>query len=347
LTEPSSIPRIRVGINGFGRIGRAIVRALFDSGRSDQFELVAINELGDLSVSAHLLQFDSAHGRFATPVSCEGDELVIGEQRVRYLREPDPACLPWRELGVDVVLECTGQLASRRACAAHLRAGAPRVLISAQASDTGGEPVDATVVYGVNHERLRGDMQIVSNASCSANCIAPLVVALERAIGIESGLITSVHAYTNDQWLTDSHHPDLRRARAGAVSVVPTPTGAARALAQALPEFDSRFGGHTLRVPTLNVSMIDLSLLLARDADAAEVDAVLRRAAANDFCGVLQVSDVPLVSVDFNHHPASSVYDATLTQVVGRQAKVCAWYDNEWGFANRMLDTARAWCEAE
>jgi len=341
---------VRLAINGFGRIGRAVVRALFESGRAGDFELVAINDLGDPAVCAHLLQYDSVHGRFAVAVAAGEHELQIGAQRLRFLREPDPACLPWRELGVDLVLECTGQLASRAACESHLRAGAPRVLISAQAHDQAhdqaGGAVDATVIYGVNHGALRGDMRVVSNASCSANCIAPLVVALERAIGIESGLITSVHAYTNDQWLTDSHHPDLRRARAGAVSVVPTPTGAARALALALPEFAGRFAGHTLRVPTPNVSMIDLSLQLARDTDVAEVDGVLRRAAAEDFCGVLAVSDAPLVSVDFNHHPASGIYDATLTSVVGRQAKVCAWYDNEWGFANRLLDTAAAWCDA-
>ncbi|RLK46301.1 glyceraldehyde 3-phosphate dehydrogenase [Alkalispirillum mobile] len=333
---------IKVAINGYGRIGRNILRALYEYGRSDEIRIVAVNELCDLRTAAHLTRYDTAHGRFPGDVQAGDGELEVNGDRIRYFSESDPSRLPWDELGVDVVLECTGVFATREQAAQHLAAGARKVLISAP----GGPDVDATVVYGVNHDILRAGHTVVSNASCTTNCLAPIVQPLHRAIGIEQGLLTTIHAYTNDQVLTDSPHADLRRARSATLSQVPTKTGATRALGLVLPEMAGRLDGYAMRVPTLNVSMVDLTFNAGRETSVEEVHQVVREAADGPMGGVLAVNDEPLVSIDFNHHPASAVFDATLTKAKGRLVKICAWYDNEWGFANRMLDTAVAMMRA-
>lgn len=328
---------IRIGINGYGRIGRNIVRAIFEAGRQNEFEIVAINDLGSIKTHAHLTQFDTAHGRFATPVQIDGEDLLVGDQRIRMLSHTVPAQLPWGELGVDLVLECTGRFASRDKAAAHLQAGAKRVLVSQPA----GSDVK-TVVYGINHQELAATDDIVSNASCTTNCIAPLVQPLVAEVGLESGLMTTVHAYTNDQVLTDSYHTDLRRARSATLNMIPTKTGAAAAVGLVLPELAGKLDGYAVRVPTINVSMVDLSFVSSRETSVEEIHGLLRGAADGPLKGILAFNSEPLVSIDFNHHPASSIFDATLTKVHGRLVKVCAWYDNEWGFSNRMLDTAAA-----
>jgi len=329
---------IRVAINGYGRIGRNVLRAHYEGGRKHDLQIVAINDLGDAKTNAHLTQYDTAHGRFPGTVAVDGDSMVVNGDRIRVLANRNPAALPWGELGVDVVLECTGFFTSKEKASAHLQGGAKKVVISAP----GGKDVDATVVYGVNHGVLQASHTVISNASCTTNCLAPLVKPLHDAIGVETGLMTTIHAYTNDQVLTDVYHEDLRRARSATQSMIPTKTGAAAAVGLVLPELNGRLDGYAMRVPTINVSIVDLSFIASRDTSVEEIHAVMKAAADGPLKGVLAYSDAPLVSVDYNHNPASSTYDATLTKVSGRLVKVSSWYDNEWGFSNRMLDTTVA-----
>tara|TARA_B100000378_G_scaffold91605_1_gene72359 strand:+ start:11 stop:1024 length:1014 start_codon:yes stop_codon:yes gene_type:complete len=330
---------IKVAINGFGRIGRNVFRALYESGKQDKFEVAAVNDLGDANTNAHLLQYDTAHGRFGQPVTVEEDHFMVGETRVRVLAERDPSQLPWSELGVDVVLECTGFFASKEKASAHLTAGARKVIISAP----GGKDVDATVVYGVNHGVLKASDTVISNASCTTNCLAPLVKPLHDHIGVLGGLMTTIHAYTNDQVLTDVYHEDLRRARSATQSMILTKTGAAAAVGLVLPELDGKLDGFAIRVPTINVSLVDLTFDAARETSVDEIHQIMRDASNSSLAGILEYNDKPLVSIDFNHCPASSIYDASMTRVVnGTTVKVCSWYDNEWGFSNRMLDTCIA-----
>jgi len=335
---------IRVGINGYGRIGRNVLRALYEKNVARDIEIVALNDLGDAATNAHLTQYDTAHGRFPGSVVVEGEHMVVNGHRIRVLAERDPAKLPWGELGVDLVMECTGLFTTREKAALHLKGGAKKVLISAPASDE----VDATVVYGVNHQTLRASHAIVSNASCTTNCLAPLVKPLHEKIGVESGLMTTVHAYTNDQVLTDVYHKDLRRARSATMSMIPTKTGAAAAVGLVLPDLNGKLDGLAVRVPTINVSLVDLTFRAKRASTREEVVQILRTAAAGELKGVLAVNDLPLVSIDFNHDPHSSIFEASETKVIdGTLVKVMSWYDNEWGFSNRMLDTARALMNAK
>lgn len=336
---------IRVAINGFGRIGRNVLRAHYESGKSHDLEIVAINSLGDLETNAHLLRFDSCHGRFNADVKTEGtDTMIINGDRIRVFSTRDPKELPWGELGVDVVLECTGAFNSKEKSQVHLDQGAKKVLLSAP-----GKTADATIVYGVNQGVLKASDLIVSNASCTTNCLAPVVKPLNDALGIEHGLMTTVHAYTNDQVLTDVYHKDIRRARAATQSMIPTKTGAAAAVGLVLPELNGLLDGFAVRVPTINVSFVDLTFVAKRDTTVEEVNAIMKAAAESDaLAGVLGYTELPLVSCDFNHDPHSSTFDATLTKVKGgRLVKVTAWYDNEWGFSNRMLDTACAMMAAK
>jgi glyceraldehyde 3-phosphate dehydrogenase len=335
---------IKVGINGYGRIGRNILRALYESGRTGEIQIVAINDLGDAKTNAYLTQYDTAHGKFPGTVAVDGDCIVVNGDRIKVLAERDPAKLPWGQLGVDYVFECTGLFANKEKAAKHLEGGAKKVIISAPAE--GG--VDATVVYGVNHDVLRPDMTVISNASCTTNCLAPLVKPLHEKIGLVNGIMTTIHAYTNDQVLTDVFHKDLRRARSATQSMIPTKTGAAAAVGLVLPQLKGKLDGFAVRVPTINVSMVDLTFVAARDTSVEEINSILKEASQGALKGVLAYTDGPLVSVDFNHDPHSSSYDATLTKVIeGRTVKVCSWYDNEWGFSNRMLDTALAWSRAK
>ena len=330
---------IKVAINGFGRIGRNVFRAMFESGQQDQFEVVAVNDLGDAATIAHLLQYDTAHGRFGETVTVEGDAFLVGGRRVQVFAERDPARLPWGDLGVDVVMECTGFFTSKEKASAHLAGGAKKVIISAP----GGSDVDATIVYGVNHSVLKSSDTVISNASCTTNCLAPLVKPLHDAIGLVGGLMTTIHAYTNDQVLTDVYHTDLRRARSATQSMILTKTGAAAAVGLVLPELNGKLDGFAIRVPTINVSMVDLTFEAARETSVEEVHGLMRAAADGPLNGILDYNDKPLVSSDFNHCPASSTYDAAMTRVDnGKTVKVCSWYDNEWGFSNRMLDTCIA-----
>jgi len=329
---------VKVAINGYGRIGRNILRAIYESGRNNEIQVVAINDLGDANTNAHLTRFDTAHGRFPGTVTVEEGHMVVNGDRIRVCAERDPAKLPWGELGVDVVMECTGFFASKEKASAHLNAGARKVIISAPA----GKDVDATIVYGVNHKSLKAEHQVISNASCTTNCLAPLVQPLHDAIGIEQGLMTTVHAYTNDQVLTDVYHSDLRRARSATMSQIPTKTGAAAAVGLVLPDLAGKLDGFAVRVPTINVSLVDLTFTAKRDTSVEEINELLRSASEGHLKGVLDYNDEPLVSIDFNHSPASSTYDASMTRVNGRLVKVCSWYDNEWGFSNRMLDTTLA-----
>ena len=327
---------IRVAINGYGRIGRNVLRAHYEGGKKHNIEIVAINDLGDSATNAHLTQYDTAHGRFPGTVQVDGDYMIVNGDKIRVLANRNPADLPWGALQVDVVLECTGLFTSKSKAEAHLRGGAKKVIISAP----GGNDVDATIVYGVNHTILKSTDVVISNASCTTNCLAPIVKPLNDAIGIESGLMTTVHAYTNDQVLTDVYHSDLRRARSATMSMIPTKTGAAAAVGLVLPELNGRLDGYAIRVPTINVSMVDLSFIAKRDTSAQEVNHILRAASEGALKGVLQYNEAPLVSVDFNHCPASSVFDATLTKVQGQLVKISSWYDNEWGYANQMVRAA-------
>jgi glyceraldehyde 3-phosphate dehydrogenase len=334
---------ITVGINGYGRIGRNVLRALYEGKLKDQIKIIAINDLGDANTNAHLTRFDTVHGRFPGEVHVDGDSMVVNGDRIRVVAQRDPSKLPWGELGIDFVLECTGLFTSKAKASAHLTAGAKKVVISAP----GGDDVDATIVYGVNHKVLKASHTVISNASCTTNCLAPLAKVLHDEVGILAGVMTTVHSYTNDQVLTDVYHTDLRRARSATMSMIPAKTGAAAAVGLVLPELKGRFDGFAIRVPTINVSMVDLSFNAGRKTSVDEINAAVKKAANGDLKGILAYNDAPLVSVDFNHDPASSTYDASLTKVIqGTLVKVCAWYDNEWGFSNRMLDTTLAWSKA-
>jgi glyceraldehyde 3-phosphate dehydrogenase len=335
---------VKVAINGYGRIGRNILRALYESGRTGEITIVAINDLGDAETNAHLTRFDTAHGKFNAEVNVEGDHMIVNGDRIRVCAERDPAKLPWGELGVDVVYECTGLFTSKEKAGAHLKAGAKKVIISAP----GEKDVDNTIVYGVNHDTLKASDTVIFNASCTTNCLAPLAKVLHEKIGIVHGLMTTIHAYTNDQVLTDVFHKDLRRARSATQSQIPTKTGAAAAVGLVLPELNGKLTGFSMRVPTINVSVVDLSFVAKRETSKDEIDAAVREASEGALKGILGFNTQPLVSVDFNHDPRSSIYDSTLTQVMGGTlVKVCSWYDNEWGFSNRMLDTTLALVNAK
>jgi len=333
---------IKVGINGYGRIGRNVLRALYESKRNGEIQIVAINDLGDAKTNAHLTRHDTAHGPFPGKVAVEGDYMVVNGDRIRVLAERDPSKLPWGQLGVEIVLESTGLFASKEKASKHLAGGAKKVVISAPA-----DGVDATIVYGVNHGVLRRDMTVISNASCTTNCLAPLVKPLHETIGLVAGIMTTIHAYTNDQVLTDVYHSDLRRARSATMSMIPTKTGAAAAVGLVMPELKGLLDGFAVRVPTINVSLVDLTFTAKRATTVDEVNGILRAASTGALKGILDYTEEPLVSVDFNHNPASGTVDAPLTKVVGGTlVKVCSWYDNEWGFSNRMLDTTLAWARA-
>jgi glyceraldehyde 3-phosphate dehydrogenase len=330
---------IKVAINGYGRIGRNILRALYESGRTDQIQVVAINDLGNAETNAHLTQYDTAHGKFPGTVSAEGSDLVVNGKHVKVYAVRNPAEIPWKDHDVDVVLECTGLFTSKAKAGAHLAGGAKKVIISAP----GDKDVDGTFVYGVNHDQLKASHTVISNASCTTNCLAPLAKVLHQKIGIVHGLMTTIHAYTNDQVLTDVYHSDLRRARSATMSQIPTKTGAAAAVGLVLPELNGKLDGFAMRVPTINVSVVDLCFVAARATTKEEIDAAVKEASEGSLKGILGFNTAPLVSVDFNHDPRSSVYDATLTKVTGGTlVKVLAWYDNEWGFSNRMLDMTAA-----
>jgi len=325
----------KIAINGFGRIGRNVLRALYEYHASGQLRIVAINDLGEADINAHLLKYDTVHGEFNQDVAVEGDSLFVNKDEIKVFSERDPADLPWADLDVDLVLECTGFFTTREGASAHLTAGAKKVLVSAP-----GKNLDATIVFGVNDNVLTQSDILVSNASCTTNCLAPIAAALHVEVGIEKGLANTVHAYTNDQRLNDVYHTDLRRARAAAHSMIPSKTGAASAIGLVVPELDGKLDGLSVRVPTLNVSLLDLTVNVARDTSVEEVNTILTQAAENTQGGVLKVNTLPLVSSDFNHNPASSIVDVTQTKVFGNMVKVLAWYDNEWGFSNRMIDTA-------
>jgi glyceraldehyde 3-phosphate dehydrogenase (phosphorylating) len=334
---------VKIAINGYGRIGRNVLRALYEADRRNELTIVAINDLGDAQTNAHLTRHDSAHGPFPFKVEVGDNELIVDGDKIRVCAERDPSKLPWGELGVDVVLECTGLFASKEKASAHLRAGARKVVISAPA----GKDIDATIVYGVNHGTLKASHEVVSNASCTTNCLAPLAKVLHESVGIEQGLMTTIHSYTNDQVLTDVYHKDLRRARSATQSMIPTKTGAAAAVGLVLPELNGRLDGFAMRVPTINVSVVDLTFTAGRATSVDEINKVVRAAAEGPLEGILAYTDEPLVSIDFNHNPASSIYDSSLTKILGGNlVKVCAWYDNEWGFSNRMLDTTLALASA-
>ncbi len=329
---------IKVGINGYGRIGRNILRALYESGRTDEIQIVAINDLGDAATNAHLTQYDTAHGKFPGEISVDGDYLVVNGDRIKVLSERDPSKLPWGELGVDVVHESTGFFASKDKARLHLDGGAKKVIVSAPA----GNDVK-TIVYGVNQDTLNSADEIISNASCTTNCLSPLVQPLHNAMGVLGGLMTTIHAYTNDQVLTDVYHSDLRRARSATQSMIPTKTGAAAAVGLVLPELAGKLDGFAMRVPTINVSVVDLTFTAGRDTTVEEIHSLIKAASEGPLKGVLEYNDKPLVSTDFNHNASSSIYEESLTKVTnGNLVKVCAWYDNEWGFSNRMLDTTIA-----
>src|SRR5262245_14865068 len=333
---------VKVAINGYGRIGRNILRALYESKRTNEIQVVAVNDLGDAKTNAHLTKYDTAHGPFPLPFSVDGDSLVIGGDRIKVCAERDPSKLPWGQLGVEIVLECTGLFTTKEKAGLHLKAGAKKVIISAP----GGKDVDATVVYGVNHKVLKASHTVISNASCTTNCLAPLAKVLHETVGIERGIMTTVHAYTNDQVLTDVYHSDLRRARSATQNMIPTKTGAAAAVGLVLPHLNGKLDGFSIRVPTINVSLVDLTFVAKRKTTVEEVNAALKKAAGGDLKGVLEYTEEPLVSSDFNHNPASSIVDASITKVSdGTLVKVYCWYDNEWGFSNRMLDVAAAFAE--
>lgn len=335
---------IKIGINGIGRIGRNVLRALYESDKRSKMEIVAINDLGDAKTNAHLTRRDTSHGQFPGQIEVEDDAMIVNGDRIKVLAERDPSNLPWGELGVEIVFESTGFFRSREAASKHLEGGAKKVIISAP----GSGDIDATIVYGVNHKVLKKEHTIISNASCTTNCLAPLVKPLHEQIGVKHGIMTTIHAYTNDQVLTDVYHSDLRRARSATMSQIPTKTGAAAAVGLVLPELDGRLDGFSMRVPTINVSAVDLSFVAERATSVEEINSIMKEASNGDLKGVLAYCDEPLVSIDFNHDPASSTYDSTLTKVMqGTLVKVISWYDNEWGFSNRMLDTALAFSSAE
>ncbi|MFM9882205.1 MAG: type I glyceraldehyde-3-phosphate dehydrogenase [Burkholderiales bacterium] len=330
---------IKVAINGFGRIGRNVLRAHYEGGKKHDIQIVAINDLGNAETNAHLLKYDTAHGKFPGTVAVEGNHMVVNGDKIRVLAVRNPAELPWKDLGVDVVLECTGLFTTKEKAGAHIKGGAKKVIISAP----GGKDVDATIVYGVNHKVLKASDTVISNASCTTNCLAPMVKALNDRIGVVSGLMTTIHSYTNDQVLTDVYHEDLRRARSATQSMIPTKTGAAAAVGLVMPELNGKLDGYAIRVPTINVSVVDLVFVAKRATTVDEVNNAVKQASEGDLKGILEFNKDPLVSVDFNHNPASSIFDSTLTKVSeGTLVKVSSWYDNEWGFSNRMLDTTVA-----
>jgi glyceraldehyde 3-phosphate dehydrogenase len=334
---------VKVGINGYGRIGRNVLRALYESGRQHELQIVAINDLCDAQTNAHLTQYDTVHGKFNGKVSVEADSMLVNGDRIKVTAKRDPAQVPWGAMGVEFVLECTGFFSTKTDAGKHLAGGAKKVLISAP----GGKDVDATIVYGVNHGVLKSTHTVVSNASCTTNCLAPLAKVLHDGIGIESGLMTTVHSYTNDQRLSDVYHEDIRRARSATMSMIPTKTGAAAAVGLVLPELKGKLDGFAIRVPTINVSLVDLTFTPKRATTIEEINELVRTAANGRLKGILAYTEAPLVSIDYNHDPASSTYDATMTKVIeGKLVKVCSWYDNEWGFSNRMLDTTLAWSRA-
>jgi glyceraldehyde 3-phosphate dehydrogenase len=334
---------IKVGINGYGRIGRNVLRALYEGKRTGELQIVALNDLCDPKANAHLTRYDTVHGRFDGDVKVDGDYMVVNGDRIRVFAERDPAKLPWGESGVDYVLECTGLFTSKAKASAHLKGGAKKVVISAP----GGEDVDATIVYGVNHQVLKSTHTVISNASCTTNCLVPVVKVLHDKVGVLAGIMTTIHSYTNDQVLTDVYHSDLRRARSATMSQIPTKTGAAAAVGLVMPELKGKLDGFSVRVPTINVSLVDLTFSAKRATSVEEVNRSLQEAAAGALKGILAYTEAPLVSVDFNHDAHSSIFDATLTKVIdGTLVKVCAWYDNEWGFSNRMIDTTLAWSRA-
>ncbi len=332
---------VKVGINGYGRIGRNILRALYESGRKD-LQIVAVNDLGPPETNAHLTRHDTVHGRFPGTVTVEGDHMVVNGDRIKVLANRDPSKLPWGELGVDIVLECTGFFAKKDKAALHLQGGAKKVVVSQPAGDD-----VKTIVYGVNHKTLNASDTIISNASCTTNCLAPLVKPLHEKIGVESGLMNTIHSFTNDQVLTDVYHEDLRRARAAAHNQIPAKSGAAAAIGLVLPDLKGKLDGFAIRVPTINVSLVDLTFTAKRDTSVKEIDEIMKAAAEGELKGVLAFTREPLVSSDYNHTSVSSTYDATMTKVIGRTVKVCSWYDNEWGFSNRMLDTTVAFANAK
>ncbi|OGA46559.1 MAG: type I glyceraldehyde-3-phosphate dehydrogenase [Betaproteobacteria bacterium RIFCSPLOWO2_12_FULL_63_13] len=335
---------IRVAINGYGRIGRNILRAHCEGGKKHEIEIVAVNDLGNAQTNAHLTRYDTAHGKFPGTIVVEGDAMVVNGDRIQVCAKRNPAELPWKDLGVDLVMECTGLFNSKEKAGAHLAAGAKKVILSAP----GAKDVDATVVYGVNQNVLKASHTVISNASCTTNCLAPMAKAIHDRIGIVCGLMTTIHAYTNDQVLTDVYHTDLRRARSATMSMIPTKTGAAAAVGLVLPELNGKLDGYAIRVPTINVSVVDLVFTAKRATTAEEVNAAVKQAAEGELKGILQYNSEPLVSIDFNHNPASSIFDSTLTKVSeGTLVKASAWYDNEWGFSNRMLDTTIAFMAAK
>ncbi len=334
---------IKVGINGYGRIGRNILRALYESKRQGELQIVALNDLGDANTNAYLTRHDSVHGKFNGEVQVDGDSMIVNGDRIRVLAERDPAKLPWGQLGVEFVFECTGLFTSKAKAGAHLTGGAKKVVVSAP----GEKDVDATIVYGVNHNVLKSSHTVISNASCTTNCLAPVAKVLHDKIGIVAGIMTTIHSYTNDQVLTDVFHKDLRRARSATQSMIPTKTGAAAAVGLVLPELNGKLDGFAVRVPTINVSLVDLTFTAKRATSIEEINAAMKEAANGSLKNILGYTDGPLVSIDFNHDPRSSIYDATMTKIIdGTTVKVCAWYDNEWGFSNRMLDTTVAWSKA-
>ncbi len=334
---------IKVGINGYGRIGRNILRALYESKRNNEIQIVAVNDLGDAQTNAHLTQYDTAHGKFPGTVGVEGDSIVVNGDKIKVFAQRDPSKIDWKSVGADFVFESTGFFTTKSDAGKHLAGGAKKVVISAP----GGKDVDATIVYGVNHNTLKSSMTVISNASCTTNCLAPLAKVLNDKIGIVSGLMTTIHAYTNDQRLTDVYHEDIRRARSATMSMIPTKTGAAAAVGLVLPELKGKLDGFAVRIPTINVSLVDLVFTAKRATTVDEINAAVKEAANGSLKGVLNYTDKQLVSIDYNHDPASSTYDATMTRISeGTLVKVCAWYDNEWGFSNRMLDTTVAWSKA-
>lgn len=330
---------VKVAINGYGRIGRMVLRAIYEYGREDEIKVVAINSSHPVETNVHLTKYDTTHGRFEANVHAEGDFMLVNDDRIAMLADRNPENLKWSDYDVDVVFECTGKFTDREGASRHFVGGAKKVLISAP----GGSDIDKTIVFGVNHETLTADDRIVSNASCTTNCLAPVAKALHEGLGIEKGLVNTIHAYTNDQNIIDNQHKDLRRARAAAMSIIPTKTGAAKAVGLVLPELQGRLDGFALRVPTVNVSVVDLTFEASRQTSVEEVNRIIK-AAADSY--VLDYNDEPLVSIDFNHSPASSTFDATQTRVNGNLVKILTWYDNEWGFSVRMLDTAIAMMNA-
>lgn len=335
---------VKVGINGYGRIGRNVMRAIYEAGRNKEIQVVAVNDLADAATNAHLTQYDTAHGKFPGTVKAEGDAMVVNGDRIRVFAERDPGKIPWGAVGADIVMECTGFFTTKADASKHLAGGAKKVVISAP----GGKDVDATIVYGVNHQVLTSAMTVISNASCTTNCLAPIAKVLNDSVGIERGLMTTIHAYTNDQRLTDVFHEDIRRARSATMSMIPTKTGAAAAVGLVMPELKGKLDGFAVRVPTINVSLVDLTFTPKRSTSIDEINKLMRAAAEGPLKGILNYTEALLVSVDYNHDPASSTYDATMTKIIdGNLVKVCAWYDNEWGFSNRMIDTTLAWARAK